>query len=103
MEIIGAEQQRLPEQVEAALYYVVAESLTNAAKHGSPTFATIELGIGEDSAWVEVADDGGGGANLRSGSGLQGLADRIATLDGRLTLTSPPRSGTRVRAELPLQ
>jgi PAS domain S-box-containing protein len=102
VEITGAEQGRLPEHVEAALYYVAAESVTNAAKHGSPSFATIELGISEDSAWIEVADDGSGGATLGSGSGLQGLADRIATLGGRFTLTSPPGNGTRVRAELPL-
>ena len=56
----------------------------------------------DDSAWVEVADDGRGGADLGSGSELQGLADRIATLGGNLRLTSPSGCGTPVRAELPL-
>jgi len=102
VELSAAGVQRLPEPVEAAFYYVVSESLTNAAKHASPSLASVRVGIDGGSAWIEVEDDGAGGAHLDGGSGLQGLADRIAALDGRFTLASPPGAGTVVRAELPL-
>ena len=102
VELSHKKLQRLPDPVEAALYYVAAESLTNAAKHGSPSLATVRVGSERSSAWVEVEDDGAGGAQLDGGSGLQGLADRIAALGGRFSLTSPPGVGTVVRAELPL-
>jgi PAS domain S-box-containing protein len=103
VEISDGSKQRLPDPVEAALYYVVSESLTNAAKHASPSFATVRLGIDTGLASVEIADDGAGGADLGAGSGLQGLADRIATLGGHFTITSPYGAGTVIRAELPLQ
>jgi signal transduction histidine kinase len=101
VEIIGT-VTRLPESIEAALYYVVAESLTNAAKHASPTVVTVHVGSNTERAWATIADDGNGGAQLGSGGGLQGLADRVATLGGRFTVTSPPTGGTRVMADLPL-
>jgi PAS domain S-box-containing protein len=103
VEITGNFGERLPGPVEAALYYVASESLANAAKHASPSVAVVRHGVDADSAWVEVEDDGGGGAHLDGGSGLQGLADRIAALGGRFALASPTGAGTLVRAELPLQ
>jgi signal transduction histidine kinase len=101
IELTGASNQRLPEPVEEALYYVVSESLTNAAKHASPSRATVVLGIDGETASVEVRDDGAGGAEIGHGTGLQGLADRIDALGGRFTLTSPKGEGTLIRAELP--
>jgi PAS domain S-box-containing protein len=93
---------RMPDAVEAALYYVAAEGLTNAAKHAAPTSMTVSVGRDAGAAWIEVADDGVGGAELGGGTGLQGLADRIASLGGRFSVTSPAGRGTRVRAEVPL-
>ena len=101
VELTGAERERLPEPVEAALYYVVSESLTNSAKHASPSRVTVALDIDGESASVEVHDDGAGGAAIERGTGLQGLADRIDALGGQFTLTSPKGEGTLIRAELP--
>jgi len=101
--IAGVPDERLPDSVEAAVYYVVSEALTNAAKHASASRATVSLDSTDGAVAVEIADDGVGGATLGGGSGLRGLADRIEALGGRLTLTSPPGGGTRVRAELPLR
>jgi signal transduction histidine kinase len=100
---ITARVPRLPEPIEAALYYVVAESLTNAAKHASPTVVRVDVGSDSERAWAAIVDDGSGGVELGPGGGLQGLADRIATLGGRFTVTGPPHRGTRVTAELPLR
>jgi signal transduction histidine kinase len=97
------ENRRLPAAVEAAIYYVVAESLTNAAKHGGASSATVALSCNGDSATVEIADDGKGGARLEAGSGLQGLVDRVEALGGEVTVSSPHGAGTLVRAELPLR
>src|SRR4051794_36080951 len=104
VEISGVERdRRLRPPVEAAIYYVVAESLTSAAKHASPTSATVTVSYSEDSVTVEIADDGHGGASLEAGSGLRGLADRVEALGGELIISSPQRAGTLVRAELPLR
>lgn len=91
----------LPASVEAAAYYVVAEALSNAAKHAGASSVCVLVEQGPDRLTVEVADDGSGGAGVRSGGGLEGLADRVAALDGRLIVESPPGGGTVVRAELP--
>ena len=91
----------LPASVEAAAYYVVAEALSNAGKHAGASSVCVLVEQGPDRLAVEVADDGAGGAGVRSGGGLEGLADRIAALDGRLMVESPPGGGTVVRAELP--
>ena len=103
IEIAGLSGRRLAGPVEAALYYVVSESLANAAKHAAPSHARVELGCDDDACFVEIADDGPGGAEFGTGSGLQGLADRVAALGGRLALESPPGGGTTVRADLPLR
>ena len=91
----------LPEHVEIGIYYVVSEALTNAAKHSAARAAVVELArIGED-ARVRIEDDGRGGAELRTGGGLAGLAGRVASLEGRLTVHSPVGHGTRVEAVIP--
>ena len=103
VEITGVPERRLPTAVEAAIYYVVAESLTNAAKHGAASSATVSVSCSGDTVTVEIADDGRGGARLEAGSGLRGLVDRVEALGGELALSSPHGSGTLVRAELPLR
>jgi signal transduction histidine kinase len=100
--IAGVPAGRLPEPVEAALYYVVAESLTNAAKHSGATEGSVELSTTPEAVAVEIRDNGSGGADLSSGSGLRGLVDRVEALGGALQLQSPVDGGTLVRAELPL-
>jgi PAS domain S-box-containing protein len=95
--------ERLPSAVEAALYYVVAESLTNVVKYAGATSARVRLGVnGEGVVTAEVSDDGVGGADPARGSGLRGLADRIEALDGRLVVDSPRGGGTHVLVEIPL-
>jgi signal transduction histidine kinase len=91
----------LPDQVEAAAYYVVSEGLTNAYKHGGAEKVTIRLHTRSKVLTVEVLDDGIGGAD-EEGSGLRGLEDRIEALGGTLALESPPGRGTRLLAQLPL-
>ena len=95
-------RDRLPEPVEAAAYYVVAEALTNAAKHAHASVVTVEAEVIDGDLSVTVQDDGVGGANPDHGSGLVGLTDRVEALGGKLTLDSPPAGGTRVHVDLPL-
>ena len=92
---------RLPEQLEVAAYYVVSESLTNAAKHAQGDTVTVEVGVTNETLIVEVVDDGIGGADSERGTGLRGLADRIEALNGHLRVWSSVGKGTRVRAEIP--
>jgi signal transduction histidine kinase len=99
---------RLPEPIQIAAYYLVAEALTNTAKHAHA--ATVEVQVDTDDTdtadpvlRVLVRDDGRGGADPGGGSGLVGLTDRVDALGGRLWLHSPPGAGTTVRAELPLR
>jgi signal transduction histidine kinase len=94
-------EQRLSRPVEVAAFYVVSECLTNVAKYAQASSATVRIEQTDGHLRVEVADDGVGGAEIRPGSGLEGLADRVAALDGRLEVESPAGGGTRVRAELP--
>jgi signal transduction histidine kinase len=92
---------RPPPVVETAAYFVVAESLTNAAKHaGDGARAHVSLRDGADCLTLEITDDGRGGANP-AGSGLTGLRHRVEALDGTLTVTSAEGLGTVIRAELP--
>src|SRR5439155_12324832 len=88
VEIAAASMVRLPEAVEAAVYYVVAESLTNAAKHSGATEGRVELSTTAETVVVEIRDNGTGGANLSGGSGLRGLVDRIEALGGQLRVQS---------------
>jgi signal transduction histidine kinase len=93
--------RRLSAEVEAAAYFVVSEALTNAAKHAGASSIAVSARVDEGRLLVEVADNGCGGADGHWGSGLQGLADRLATLKGALTVHSPADCGTRLRAEIP--
>jgi signal transduction histidine kinase len=95
-------ERRLPEQVEVAAYYVVSEALTNAAKHAQASVVKVELDAHDSILRLSIRDDGVGGADLRRGSGLVGLSDRIAALGGMLDVTSPAGAGTTLRIELPL-
>jgi signal transduction histidine kinase len=103
VEINGVPHERLPAGVEAAIYYVVAETLTNAAKHAGASRADVELSTTGNTVTVEIRDNGTGGANVADGSGIRGLADRVEALGGRLELQSPVRAGTVVKAQLPLR
>jgi PAS domain S-box-containing protein len=94
--------ERLPETVEAAAYFVVCEALTNVAKYAQASEARVRVGRSDAGAHVEVVDDGVGGADERGGSGRRGLADRVEALGGRLVVSSPAGAGTAVRAELPV-
>lgn len=96
------EDERLPLPVEAAAYFIVAESLTNIAKHAEASKVEVRVSRQNGVARVEVTDDGVGGADASRGSGLRGLADRVEALAGRLHIVSPPDAGTRVWAEIPL-
>jgi signal transduction histidine kinase len=93
---------RLPEQVEVAAYYVVSEALTNAAKHGHASSATVRVEVTSDVVRVAIRDDGVGGARFGRGSGLVGLKDRVEALGGQITLQSEPAAGTTLSVELPL-
>jgi signal transduction histidine kinase len=93
----------LPPPVETAAYFVVSEALANVAKYARATHATVAVERVNGHLTVEVADDGVGGADAAAGSGLRGLADRIAALDGTLSLDSPAGRGTRLRAEIPVR
>jgi signal transduction histidine kinase len=94
--------RRLPEPVEVAVYYVVSEALTNAAKHAHASVVKIELDADEESARLAISDDGVGGAAFGQGSGLVGLSDRVESLGGTLTVSSRPGEGTYIGAEIPL-
>ena len=94
--------ERLPEPVEAAVYYLVAESLTNVVKYAGAGAATVTVGRHAGQVTVEVADDGVGGADPAAGSGLRGLIDRVEALRGALEVESARGAGTRIRATLPL-
>jgi signal transduction histidine kinase len=100
LEVEGDE--RLPGPVESAAYFVVSEALTNVAKYARATHATVAVRRANGRVMVDVTDDGVGGADAAGGSGLRGLADRLAALDGTLRLDSPAGHGTRVHAEIPV-
>jgi len=93
---------RLPEETELAVYYVVAEALTNTARHASASEVCVQVDVRGDALGIEVRDDGCGGATLGRGSGLVGIKDRVETLGGHLSLRSPPSAGTTVAITLPL-
>ena len=97
---IGIEE-RLPEALEVAAYYLVCESLANVGKYAQASSATVKVSRSNGNVLVEVTDDGIGGADTERGSGLRGLADRVEALDGWLRIWSPSGGGTRVRAEIP--
>jgi signal transduction histidine kinase len=93
---------QLPPPVAAAAYFVCAEALTNTAKHAAAARVTVAVTASDGRVRVEIADDGVGGADPARGSGLRGLADRVATLGGTLQVQSVPGRGTRLAADIPL-
>ena len=99
---ISLSSERLPSNLEAAAYFTVCEALTNVAKHAHATraWATVERRDGHLD--IEVGDDGEGGADFETGSGLQGLRDRVAAVNGTLEIDSRPGTGTIMRACLPI-
>jgi signal transduction histidine kinase len=98
---VDAAVDRLPAPVEATAYFVVAESLTNVAKHAHATHATVRARVESGTLRIEVRDDGVGGARPE-GNGLVGLADRLAVLDGKLRVESRAGGGTLIAADVPL-
>jgi signal transduction histidine kinase len=99
---IGSDR-RLPESVEVAAYYVVAEALTNAAKHARASAVNVRVEADRANLHISIRDDGIGGADLAKGSGLTGLSDRVEALGGRMQITSPAGSGTSMRVTIPLK
>lgn len=98
---VGLRSVRLPPVVEATLWFVAAEAVTNAARHSSAHRIRVRLRVEEDHAHLQVRDDGRGGARAVPGGGLAGLADRVAALGGELSLDSPAGGGTQLEVLLP--
>ena len=94
-------EERLPAAVEAAAYFLVAEALTNVAKYARASEVRVAVHCDNGEVLVDVADDGVGGADVDAGTGLRGLQDRVAAVDGELTIDSPPGGGTRLLARIP--
>ncbi|GAA1661397.1 hypothetical protein GCM10009830_03190 [Glycomyces endophyticus] len=99
-------ERRVPRDIEAVAYFVISEALTNTARHSGAAHAAVEVDLVDDAEGREllrlrVVDDGRGGADPESGTGLRGLADRVRSVDGRFTLTSPLGGPTTIEAELP--
>jgi signal transduction histidine kinase len=103
VELTDLPEERLPEPVEAAVYYVVAETITNITKHAQAESATVSVTLASKTARVVITDDGIGGADPAGGTGLRGLADRIEALDGALRIDSPNDRGTRIEARIPCE
>ena len=99
---VALSPERLPLSVEAAAYFTVCEALTNVAKYAQASRAWVEVERRNSHLDVEVGDDGVGGADFHSGSGLQGLRDRVAAVGGILEMASRPGAGTVLRAQLPV-
>jgi PAS domain S-box-containing protein len=102
VELELATNERLPEPIEVALYYVASESLTNATKHAEATHVRLSLNQADGKVRLTIRDDGIGGADPDRGSGLVGLRDRVEALGGRIEIESPPGAGTSVVVALPL-
>jgi signal transduction histidine kinase len=103
VEVSGVPEEPLPRPVEAAVYFVTAEALTNVAKYAHAETASVALALDGDRVRLEIRDDGVGGADSAAGGGVAGLCDRVEALDGVLTVDSPPGEGTTVIAEIPLR
>ena len=97
----GATGERFPAAVEGTAYFVVSEALTNVAKYSNARHAMVQIGRRDEGLTIEISDDGIGGADPANGSGLRGLADRLAVVDGTLEITSPSGGGTRLLAWIP--
>ena len=101
VKVLATPIDRLPSSVESAIYFIVAEALTNAGRYADAQNVTVSVARHNGHVEVKVADDGVGGAALDRGSGLRGLQDRVAALDGDLELMSTRGAGTTLNARLP--
>ncbi len=99
--ITAVPAERFPASTEATAYFVVCEALANVAKHAAADTAAIAIRRTSGTLIIEVSDDGSGGADPDRGSGLSGLADRVASIGGSLSIDSPPGDGTRIQANIP--
>jgi GAF domain-containing protein len=97
-----AVDERLPDQIEVAAYYVVSEALTNVAKHAHASEVDVRAQVADGALELTIEDDGVGGADPAEGSGLTGLADRVEAHGGSIAITDPPSGGTSLRVQLPL-
>jgi PAS domain S-box-containing protein len=102
MEVADIPDMRLPEPVETAAYYLIAEAVTNVAKYAQATHVAVSVTPENGRLVVRVSDDGVGGADPAGGTGLRGLSDRVEALHGRLRVESPRGAGTRISAEIPI-
>ena len=102
VEIVETPSERLAQPIEAAAYYLIAEALTNVAKHAHARSVRVRVAQTGSMVVVQVHDDGVGGADAAGGTGLEGLADRVEALGGRLELASPAGAGTTLSAEIPV-
>jgi signal transduction histidine kinase len=103
VELVLGTDRRLPDPVEVAAYYVVAESLANAAKHAQASTVDVGVNIEGHNVHLSIRDDGIGGADAARGSGLTGLHDRVEALGGRLSISSQPGIGTALHATIPFE
>jgi signal transduction histidine kinase len=103
VDVTGVPDSPLANEIEACAYFVTAEALTNVAKYAHASSASVELTLEDDRLRVQVRDDGVGGADPATGTGLRGLRDRVDALDGGLEIDSPPGCGTTVTVEVPLR
>ena len=103
VQISGVPADRLDQRVEACAYFVTAEALTNVAKYANATEAFVDLSLENGCLRLQVRDDGVGGADASTGSGLRGLRDRVEAVDGHLELDSPLGGGTTVSVEIPVE
>jgi signal transduction histidine kinase len=103
VDVIGVPDCPLANEIEACAYFVTAEALTNVAKYAQASSASVELTLEDDRLRVQVRDDGVGGADPSTGTGLRGLRDRVDALDGDLEVDSPPGGGTTVTVEVPVR
>ncbi len=102
VDVLALPEGRLPAAAETTVYFTVAEALTNIAKYAGASSASVGVERVDGALVVDVRDDGVGGARATTGSGLSGLADRVAAVDGTLEVDSPPGEGTHLRAVVPL-
>jgi signal transduction histidine kinase len=102
MHLRGQDPGALPAAVQAAVYFAVSEAVANAVKHAHTAECTVRLAVTASTLTVDVVDGGVGGAD-RTGHGLQGLADRLAVVDGTITIHSPKGVGTRIHMEVPCE
>jgi signal transduction histidine kinase len=100
---IDVPRARLPEAVESTAYFFIAETLTNVARHSRASAAKVSASVDAGRLVIEVEDDGVGGASWAGGTGLRGLADRLAAYDGWLALRSPPGGPTVVSMQVPCE